>query len=153
MKPNPAEPSVKLPDPVEFSRTMAKIAERSQRLVAEFLARQQGSGQMGMNDPLNLGAAFMEMTTKLMSDPVKLVQAQMSLWQDYMTLWQNATLRALGQDTKPLVEATPGDRRFKDSAWEENMLFDFIKQSYLLSARWVQQTVAEVEGLDPKTAK
>jgi polyhydroxyalkanoate synthase len=154
MKPNPAEPSVKLPDPVEFSRTMAKIAERSQRLVSEFLARQQGGGeQLGMGDPLNLGSAFLEMTTKLMSDPVKLVQAQMSLWQDYMTLWQNATLRVLGQETKPTVEAAPGDRRFKDAAWEENMLFDFIKQSYLLSARWVQRTVAQVEGLDPKTAK
>src|SRR5262249_8808566 len=37
--------------------------------------------------------------------------------------------------------------------WQENQLFDFIKQSYLLSARWLQSTVRNVEGLDPKTAK
>ena len=32
----------KLPDPVELSHNMAEIAERSQRLVMEFLARQNG---------------------------------------------------------------------------------------------------------------
>src|SRR5205823_3125288 len=42
---------------------------------------------------------------------------------------------------------------FSDAAWQENQLFDFIKQSYLLSARWVQSTVHSVEGLDQKTAK
>ncbi len=40
-----------------------------------------------------------------------------------------------------------------DAAWDENALFDYIKQSYLLSARWMQSTVGEVEGLDGKTAK
>jgi polyhydroxyalkanoate synthase len=45
------------------------------------------------------------------------------------------------------------DRRFKDAAWQDNQLFDFIKQSYLLTARWMQNTVSEVEGLDGKTAQ
>src|SRR3546814_4221273 len=37
-------PDIKLPDPVEISKSMAAIAERSQKLVAEFLARQQAGG-------------------------------------------------------------------------------------------------------------
>ncbi|MBN8929595.1 MAG: class I poly(R)-hydroxyalkanoic acid synthase, partial [Rhodospirillales bacterium] len=44
-------------------------------------------------------------------------------------------------------------RRFKDDAWKENEVFDFIKQSYLLSARFVQDVVRQVDGLDPKTAQ
>ncbi len=32
-------------------------------------------------------------------------------------------------------------------------MFDFIKQSYLLSARYVQDVVTHVDGLDPKTAQ
>ncbi|MBM3601800.1 MAG: class I poly(R)-hydroxyalkanoic acid synthase [Alphaproteobacteria bacterium] len=145
--------TTKLPDPVEFSRTMAKIAQQSQRIVTEFLSRQSGNTGVGMADPLNVGAAFMEMTAKMMTDPAKLLQAQMSLWQDYMTLWQSATLRFLGQESDPVIESQQGDRRFKDSAWEENYVFDFIKQSYLLSARWIQSTVNAVDGLDAKTAK
>ena len=45
------------------------------------------------------------------------------------------------------------DRRFKDDAWHENEVFDFIKQSYLLSARYVQDVVKQVDGLDAKTAQ
>ena len=58
----------------------------------------------------------------------------------------------MGSDAKAAVPS-PDDRRFKDAAWEENQLFDFIKQSYLLTARWLTQTVREVDGLDEKTAK
>jgi polyhydroxyalkanoate synthase subunit PhaC len=148
----PGDPEIKLPDPVQWSRNMAEIAERSQRLVMEFLARQNGEG-MGMADPLNIGNAFIEMTTRLMADPGKLIQAQMSLWQDYMTLWQRTAERFLGGQAEPLVEPSPSDRRFKDAAWSESTLFDFIKQSYLLTARWMQTTVKEVDGLDDKTAK
>jgi polyhydroxyalkanoate synthase len=145
-------PDVKFPDPVQWSRNMADIAERSQRLVLEFLTRQSGEG-LGMADPLNVGSAFLEMTSRMMADPTKLVQAQVSLWQDYLTLWQRTAERFLGGHTAPLVEPAPGDRRFKDEAWNNGTLFDFIKQSYLLTARWLQNTVKQVDGLDEKTAR
>src|SRR6202012_2558316 len=45
------------------------------------------------------------------------------------------------------------DRRFKDAAWQESTLFDYIKQSYLLTARWLQATVKQVDGLDDHTAR
>src|SRR5207237_6646373 len=38
-------------------------------------------------------------------------------------------------------------------AWTDNTLFDFIKQSYLLTARWLQGTVKDVEGIDERTAR
>ncbi|HLI13397.1 MAG TPA: class I poly(R)-hydroxyalkanoic acid synthase [Alphaproteobacteria bacterium] len=149
----PNRPDIKLPDPVELSRAMAKIAERSQRLVTEFLARQSTDNHVGMADPLNVGSAFIEMTARLMANPAKLVEAQVSLWRDYMALWQNTTRRWLGEPVEPIATPNPEDRRFKDPSWEDNQLFDFIKQSYLLSARWIQNTVREVDGLDEKTAK
>ena len=51
---------------------------------------------------------------------------------------------------EPLVEAERGDRRFKDEAWSEDFLFDFIKQSYLLSARWLRSLVQDVPGMSAK---
>ncbi|EWY38721.1 poly(3-hydroxyalkanoate) synthetase [Skermanella stibiiresistens SB22] len=150
-------PDVKFPDPVELSRAMARIAEHSQHLVSEFLARQAARPSHdgvapGAADPLNIGHAFIEMTTRMMSDPVKLMQAQMSLWNDYMTLWQRTTQRFLGQEADPVILPAKDDRRFKDSAWDENTLFDFIKQSYLLTARFMQSSVRGVDGMDDKTA-
>src|SRR6266704_3245108 len=156
----------KLPDPLELSHSMAEIAERSQRLVAEFLQRQQqGHAETGatpgiapaigsgMADPLHIGTAFFEMTARMMTDPTKLVQAQLSLWNDYMTLWQRTAQRFLGGNAEPLIEPSAGDRRFRDQAWSDNTLFDFIKQSYLLTARWLQGTVKDVEGIDERTAR
>lgn len=138
-------------DPMELARAMAGIAEQSQRLVADFVARNQE--RLNDPDPLNVGRAFYEMTTRLMADPSKLIQAQMSLWQDYMNLWQTTARRMMGQEAEPVIAPAKDDRRFKDAAWQDNQLFDFIKQSYLLTARWMRNTVDEVEGLDDKTAQ
>ena len=155
-KPTPtaAVPAFKLPDPEVMSRTMADVAERSQRLVGDWLKRQAaGETADSSADAMSIGRAFMEMTTKLMADPAALLKAQIGFWQDTMTLWQNTTRRMMGIAAPETADASGADRRFKDEAWKQNEVFDFIKQSYLLSARYVQSTVSEVEGLDPKTAQ
>src|SRR3546814_11257193 len=69
---------------------------------------------LGISDPLNVGNAFLEMTTKMMADPAKLFQAQLGLWQDYMSLWQATTSRMLGGKPEPVAAPERSDRRFKD---------------------------------------
>ena len=144
---------IKMVDPAELSKAMTNIAERSQRIVAEFLSRQAAEPATVNFDPLNIGNAFLEMTAKLMTDPAKLVEANFNLWQDYMALWQNTALRFMGEHSEPVAKPDAADRRFKDEMWEENEIFDFIKQSYLLSARYLHGVVHGVEGLDDHTAQ
>ncbi len=43
-----------------------------------------------------------------------------------------------------------GRRRFKHEAWNEELVFDYITQSYLLTSCWVHSVVGDVERLDPK---
>jgi polyhydroxyalkanoate synthase subunit PhaC len=145
--------SPSLPDAEEFAREIGEIAEKSQQLVSEFLKRQPADEGIGMASPLAIGAAFFEMTARMMSDPSRLVQAQLSLWHDYMTLWQRTAQRFLGGPAEPVIEPVPGDRRFRDSAWHDNTVFDYVKQSYLLTARWLQNTVRTIEGIDERTAR
>ncbi|HEX3953460.1 MAG TPA: class I poly(R)-hydroxyalkanoic acid synthase [Stellaceae bacterium] len=156
-KPSDNAAAAGLPDPAELSRQFAEIAEKSQQLITDFLARQSrrdGEEHIGMADPMAIGAAFLEMTTKLMADPSRLVQAQATLWNDYLRLWQQSTQRFLGGGQAEPVIATPqDDRRFRDEAWNDNALFDYIKQSYLLTARWMQGAVKDVEGLDDHAAR
>ena len=144
-------PEFNLPDPALVSRTMAEVAERGQRIVQDFLKRQ--SDGTGNPDPLNIGGAFMEMTSKLMANPARLVQAQMGFWQDYLTLWSSTARRMMGGEAGPVIEEPKGDRRFKDDAWRENEVFDFIRQSYLLSARYFTSAVNSADGLDAKTTQ
>lgn len=142
-------------DPKEWSKVMTNIAEQSQRIVGDFLEaqRQNGSG-IGMGDGQNVGKAFFEMTRRMLTDPSKMWKAQMDWWQDYITLVNNTSRRWLvGQNSSPVIETPSGDRRFKDEAWQQNAIFDFIKQSYLLTARTIQSSIKEVEGLDEQTAR
>ncbi len=150
--PSPGEPGdIMLPDAAHLTRSMADVASRSQRLVNDWIKRQTKEG-MAL-DPLNIGGAFTEMTARLMANPGALFEAQLHLWQDYLTLWQHTTKRIMGEDTAPVIESDPRDKRFADEAWKQNEVFDFIKQSYLLSARYINDVVTKAEGLKPKTAQ
>ena len=143
--------------PENWTGIMGDIAQRSQRLVSDFIARNGGtspaSNALGMADTINIGAAFLELFTRMMEDPHRLMDAQLSLWRGYLDLWRASTLRMMGHDVPATVQPDAGDRRFTDDAWRDVQIFDFIKQSYLLTSRWVQATVADVPGLDPKVRR
>ncbi len=128
------------------------IAERSQKLLQDFAERYKADSTQPA-DPLGLTQTFMDFTAKMLADPNRLVQAQMELWQQYLKLWEVTTQRMMGQKVEPLAEPAKGDKRFNDPAWKDEVVFDYLKQSYLLTARWLQGTVKEVEGVDEKTAK
>ena len=136
-----------------LAENWSHIAERSQKLVQEFLAKSQHMPESQPIDPMTIGQAFYDMTTQMMNDPMRLYEAQMTLWTDYVELWNSTARKMVGQEAVNVITPDSKDRRFKDAAWEENQLFDFIKQSYLLTARWLQNTVDNVDGLDERTLK
>ena len=141
-----------IPDTAELTTTLGKIAEQSQRLVTDFVARQ--SDQIDSDaDPLNVGDAFLQMTQRMMADPARLAEAQVELWNGYMTLWQQTANKMMGQDVEPVAVPEEEDRRFKDADWDENPVFDYIKQSYLMTSKWMINTVNETEGMDDETAR
>jgi polyhydroxyalkanoate synthase len=140
-------------EPTVLTERLTEFAERSQHIVQEFWRTQaEASGEAGYSvaDPQAVGRAFFELGTRLLADPSRLVEAQVRLWRDQVELWQHTLQRLHGLEAGPLIEAERGDRRFKDEAWSADLLFDYIKQSYLLSARWLRQLVHDVPGLSAK---
>ncbi len=140
----------KVMDPIQLSLSLAGIAVRSQRLMVDFLTRRSELG--GLGDPAGIGQAFLDLTAKMISDPMSIAQTQLQLWNEHVKLLQRTTERLFGLagESDPRPVAT--DRRFQHPAWTENILFDYIKQSYLLSAEAILSAVNRVDGLDPKTA-
>ena len=107
-------------------------------------------------NPLTIGRAFWEAGQKLSQNPSPTLEATQSYYQDYVELCQT-TYRHLTQtqnvrETKDVITPTKGDRRFKDQAWTDSPSFSFLKQSYLLWDRWIQNISTNIEGLDSKTA-
>ena len=138
--------------PTDTAETWARIAERGQRVMRHFLAQPPAGVSPG--DAAPLIEPFTTMTSRLLADPRQLAEAQMALWQGQMALWQGAAARMLGQESAgEAVAPAPGDRRFRHPAWQESVVFDTIKQSYLLSARTLRELVAGVEDIDEETAR
>ena len=57
----------------------------------------------------------------------------------------------MGAEALPVAEPEPGDNRFNDPEWSRNPYFDFWKQAYLITTRWLEDVLDKTEGLDERT--
>ncbi|MEJ0025743.1 MAG: class I poly(R)-hydroxyalkanoic acid synthase [Rhizomicrobium sp.] len=135
-----------------FARNMMRVGQQSQKLLGDFLKRQV-DGARDPVDPLNIAEPFLLLVKAMAAHPTAMVEAQFELWRGFLGLWETTARKMLGGEVEPVVSPKPGDKRFRDKDWQENQIFDFIKQSYLLTANWMQDTVAKVEGIDDDTRK
>ena len=143
-----------LADPVQFAQNMAKVFEQAAQIAKLVAERPQPTLQEAENQltPVEqVTKTLGSVAQAYMNDPQKLMDAQMQLWNSYTQLWQNAWARVLGQQTAPVAEPARSDKRFKDKDWQENAVFDFLKQFYLISANWAQEMVKNAEGVDEHT--
>ncbi|MDJ0926248.1 MAG: class I poly(R)-hydroxyalkanoic acid synthase [Gammaproteobacteria bacterium] len=156
MSTNPHDAFTQMPpgfgpdDYARLSNELMKFALESQALFGK-LGQPPGADSA---DPFNLGEAFAKAGQKLWTDPARVMQANMRLWQDHMQLWQQASAGLLGSsEAEPVAKPGKGDRRFRHEAWQTNPLFDLIKQSYLITSRWLVDMMAGAEDLDEDTAR
>ena len=141
-----------LPNPAEMAKTYAEVAQRASRLITQFMEKKAKDGVNAPTDELGVAKAFMDMSSRLLANPYKMAQTQMNMMWDYFSLWQNTSMKMMGMPGSHAVAAPKkGDNRFKDEEWEEHFMFDFVKQSYLITARHLHDTVAGTEGLDEAT--
>jgi polyhydroxyalkanoate synthase len=137
-----------------LAEELTDIAERSQRLIADFTenADKLNTGETQQEFML-IGQTFMQYAMKLAENPIQMIEAQADLWAQYSSLWQNTLQRITGNEAAPVATPDAGDRRFKDAEWSNNIIFDYIKQSYLLTSRWLVDQTGHTEGLEPHLAK
>ena len=141
-------------DREKFARNMVMVAGQSQKLIGEFLRRWAGREHPGSLDPLNVSSAFFALLKAMGTDRETVMETQAQLWRDWMGLWESTARRMLGDDsTAPVIAPLPGDRRFRDADWQQNEIFDFIKQSYLLSANAMQGMVASLHDIPENERK
>ena len=146
-----SETSKAEPDAAERVAALQRIGEKSRRVVELWLGQGRGGGGLPVSQ--DLANDFLALGQRLLANPMAMVETQAQFWQDYLTLWQRTAQKLLGQETEPVIEPAKDDRRFKHEQWSENAAFDFIKQSYLLSARCLHGTVKGADGLDPTTQR
>ncbi len=141
-------------NPEQMHQIFREVAERSGRILGEFAQKHvANSVSAAVTDELGIAKAYMDLYARMLGNPYVLASASANLMFDYMKLWQSSWLKMLGMAAKPVAEPAKGDSRFKDEDWNSNFLFDFVKQSYLITARQIQHAVANVDGLPEESQK
>lgn len=135
-------------DAQAFAENMARAGDVWQRIVQASLAKGLAKPMnLGHSDPLSMAESAMHLARNISIDPERMVKAQLGWVNDHLKLWQWWTGNLLGREQSPHIEASPKDRRFADPTWTNSAYFDFIKQHYLVNARWLEKVVTQVDGL------
>jgi len=133
----------------EMSKRITNLVERSQKVWAESLDRGDDLSAASP-DPLNTLPAVSRLAQSYLDQPQKMMEAALEFWTQQADLWTRIMQRSLGEeDLGPVVRPEKGDRRFQDELWEKNPVFDYLKQSYLLTGNWLKKRLADAEGLSP----
>ena len=134
-----------------MAHNMAEVFDVSGQIWQKFLeAQMQEGGKHGaMNpDPLNTWPTFAELYRTMWDNPQEVADKTIEFWSEQQALWQHSMLRWLGAKDEPETIALPhlkkADKRFAHKEWSENAVFDYLKQSYLLTSGWMQDTVGSV---------
>jgi polyhydroxyalkanoate synthase len=136
-----------------FAKNLARAVEEGGRALAAYLKpREKGQASDGFAEEVTeIVKTLAEVAQYWLADPQRTVKIQGELGQAYLDLWRNAVRRLAGEETKPVVEPDPRDKRFTDPEWTSNQFFDFLKQAYLLSAQWADRLVKQAKDVDPET--
>jgi polyhydroxyalkanoate synthase len=138
-------------DPETLTAGLIRALEQKQKSFARLLSEPSRTVTSFL-DPFNVRGSFAAGARKLLSNPAKLMKANLDFWKGHMELWQSSARRALGEDVPPTATADPNDRRFQSDEWDDQPVFDFLRQSYLITSRWLADTTASIEGLSEKDA-
>jgi polyhydroxyalkanoate synthase subunit PhaC len=101
-------------------------------------------------DPGEITRAFQQAWLDALKHPGRSWAGYTEYMQQYAQMMTNAVLKFWdqGQDVKPVITPEKGDKRFSSPDWQQNALFDALKQSYLLAATTLLKTASGIEGLD-----
>jgi polyhydroxyalkanoate synthase len=135
----------------DFMEMATKATDQAYRFW-EKAANQETSNEDPSASVMNdFSKAFEELGDAVYRNPSKVVSDQIQLMKKQQALFQNTALKFLGKDTDAVIHPEKSDRRFKDVEWTENVMFDYIKQFYLLQSESLTDMVGEVDGLSDKS--
>lgn len=94
------------------------------------------------------GNSWNTIMTRAMESPEEWVKTMSGFYQEQFTLWTNM----FNPSAESSVQPAKGDRRFSGDEWDQSPVHNYLKQSYLLSSRWLTGMV-EDSTLDDKEKK
>ena len=132
----------------EFFGNMTKL---SQQIAQQSMRANQAPQYTNTSIMMDLMDGWRKMGQMVTNHPGTMVEDQLQLFKDQMHLWQNTLQQFAGKKIDPVASPEKGDKRFNDEEWEDNPIFNFLKQYYLLTTQAMMDAIDGVEGIDEKT--
>ena len=105
-------------------------------------------------DPFGMYAACVQVQQAWLKQPQALGEQLLALGSGLVALQAEASCRLAGGDGCDLVPVVHYDERFKDPSWDDNPLFDHLKEVYLLYTHWLEDAIYATPDLaEPIKAK
>lgn len=124
---------------------------------AELLhAAEEAGARLAVFQPEEFQHFIQELAQAVMRDAPHWQALQTRYYESQVALWMGMLGRAAGQ--KPVgpepetAEEARQDRRFNAPEWAEIPLFDYLRQSYLLTTHWLKEAVGSL-ALEPEAQK
>lgn len=137
-----------LHDPQILAENMAKATDLWQRIMPLLPQYTMPQTPVGHTNPLSFVESIVHTMRHVQINPARLMEQNLMLATDHVKLLQHMTGKILGKTDAPFIAESPRDKRFKDDGWTQNSWFDYLKQSYLVNARWVKNASSVIDGLD-----
>lgn len=143
-----------VPDLGAFAINLIQAASLGQKAASRLLKNEDREGLGGVaSDAKRIGKIILDVATSYVKNPRTVVEAQGKLWNGYIDLVQATTRRLMGQPVEPIAHPKRGDKRFRDPDWQNRIIFDVLKQTYLLASQWLDHQVQNTQGVDDHTRK
>jgi polyhydroxyalkanoate synthase len=103
-------------------------------------------------DPGEITRAFQQVWLDALSNPGRFWANYSNFVQEYTQLMTATALKFWGieKEVEPVAAPEKGDKRFNALDWQQNPVFDVLKQGYLLAATTLLKSASEIQGLDEK---
>lgn len=135
----------------DFMEMANKATEQAYRFW-EKAANQETSNEDPSASIMNdFSKAFEELSAAVYRNPTKVIADHVQLMQKQQALFQNTALRFLGKEANVVISPVKEDRRFNDPEWTDNVMFDYIKQFYLLQSESLTDMIGDADGLSDKS--
>ena len=103
-------------DPAKTAKVFAEVAERSSKIMSDFVKRHADGKGIAFTDEFGIAKAFMDLSAKMLANPWKLAETQMKMFWDYVALWQSSTMKMMGHHPEPVAQPEKSDYRWGHQA-------------------------------------
>lgn len=134
-----------------WAQLTTQVAERTSGIFLNVLQASQQDTHSFFN-PWAVGKFFSDAAISLAHNPEPFFDMNEKLTEDLYNLWCS-TLEQIhtGEKGEPIIVPEKNDKRFKNAQWDEHPYFNFLKQSYLLNAKYLAFLIKNIDDLDPQT--